>query len=204
VVNRPAGGARSERHEREPYDWYCEGERPVRQLLAALPPPPNHLIYDPCCGRGNILDVFAKLGFKTLGSDLFDRADPCAHEPTRVSERHPWFKCDITGGLRHPPFLGRPTEVWTNPPYSYETDICERVMRSVLDLPIIRACFLVPIAFLCSGERYGFFTKLRPSHIGVLCERPYTTFKGGMADYIWLVMRPPHRWRSETIWIRPD
>ena len=33
----------------------------------------DDLIYDPCCGGGNILDVAKRYGHPTIGSDVIDR-----------------------------------------------------------------------------------------------------------------------------------
>lgn len=213
MVNRPAGGPRSVKHPREPYDWYCEDARPVDQILNALPPQPGDLIWDPSCGRANILDCARRRGLATLGSDLFDRL--CPIQGTRASARHQWFHADFLKLQRPPATQGRRLVVMNNPPYSYVEDIAERFIRRALDLPIARAYFVVPIAFMCSNDRWRFFQReFRPSHVGVLSERPsmppgstldqYTEFKGGMGDYIWLVYQPPHRWRTETIWLRPS
>lgn len=220
MVNRPAGGARSKRHPREPHDWYCEDARPVDQLLDDLTKipaldldPARVLIYDPSCGRGNILDVAKRRGFATVGSDLFDRI--CPIQGTRPSERHDFFRADFLRLDRPPATRGRRLVIMNNPPYSYEADIAERFIRRALALPIGLACFVVPIAFMCSNDRWAFFRReFRPSHVGVLSERPsmppgstldpYTEFKGGMGDYVWLIYRPPHRWRTETIWLRPS
>lgn len=214
MVNRPAGGARSERHEREPFDWYCEDRRPVDQLMDAIDFG-DDLIYDPSCGRGNILDVAKRRGHPTIGSDLFDRY--CVRLESRASERHRFFHADFLT-LKRPPSPGdRALSIINNSPYSYKEGIAERFIRKALEFPIRRAAFVVPIAFLCSDERYRFFNhEFRPSHIAILSERPsmppgstltrYTKFKGGMGDYIWIIYTAGngHRWRTETIWLRPS
>lgn len=212
MVNRPAGGERSKRHPREPHDWYCEDHRPVDQLMDAIDFG-RSFIYDPSCGRANILDVAKRRGYPTVGSDLFDRR--CAAAGTLASERHHFFPANFLQ-LKRPPRLGdRRMSIINNPPYSYKADICEHFIRKALDLPIHMAAFVVPIAFVCSDERWRFFQEeFRPAHMAILSERPsmppgstvtrYTKFKGGMGDYIWLIYRPPHRAPTTTIWLRPS
>jgi hypothetical protein len=175
--------------------------------------PARDLIYDPSCGRANILDVAKRRGFPTVGSDLIDRM--CPIQETRASERHSFFRADFLKLERPPATRGRRLVVLNNPPYSYEEDIAERFIRHALSFPIGLAAFVVPIAFMCSNDRWRFFRReFKPSHVGVLSERPsmppgstldrYTEFKGGMGDYVWLIYQPPHRWRTETIWLRPS
>lgn len=205
MVNRPAGGARSVRHKREPYDWYCENEPPVRQMMERIDFG-DDLIWDPSCGRGNILDVAKSRGHPTIGSDIIDR-----------HPRHRFYRGNFLQITRAPTRHDRSVSIINNPPYSYIEDIAESFIRKALDMPIRRAAFLVPIAFLCSNDRWRFFhEEFRPSHIAILSERPsmppgstvdqYTDFKGGMADYIWVIYTAGngHRWRTETIFLKPD
>ena len=56
---------------RDPHDWYVENEEPVSLLFDYLPF--RGVVYDPCCGRGNIPDVARGRGFKIAASDLIDR-----------------------------------------------------------------------------------------------------------------------------------
>jgi hypothetical protein len=173
----------------------------------------NDLILDPSCGRGNILDVAKRRGHPTVGLDLFDRVCPFHESP--VSSRHSFARGDFFRLANAPRTGGRALSIVNNPPYSYKSNICERYIRKALDLPIRRAAFLVPIAFACAEERWAFFElELRPRFFAVLSERPscppgstvtrYTSFKGGMGDYIWLIYEPPHQRATETIWLRPS
>jgi hypothetical protein len=212
MVNRPAGGARSVRHKREPHDWYCEDARPVDQLMDAVDFR-DDLIFDPTCGRGNILDVAKRRGHATVGSDLFERR--CGVTGSLVSARHPFSRGNVMQLRRPPSPAGRALSVMNNPPYSYEDDIAERIIRRVLGWPYRLAAFLVPIAFVCSNDRWIFFSHEHPPlHVAVLSERPSmppgptltpaTEFKGGMADYIWLIYRYGHQGPTTTIWLRPS
>lgn len=164
------------------------------------------LIWDPCCGVGNVLDVAARYGHETFGSDLVDRGP-----------RHRFAVRDIlrcTETPRHPRVQ---TSVISNTPYSYEDEIAERVISRVLECHAVhRAAFIVPIAFLASQDRWGpgRLLRWRPSHVclyrerhtmppGHLIHQMAKPFDGGMADYAVVVFTRPHRWRTEALWLPP-
>lgn len=206
MSNRPAGGARSKQWERAPYDWYREGPRPVQQLMHGIDFG-HDLIWDPCCGVGNVLDVAASYGHKTHGSDIIDR-----------HPRHAFTRGNVlTQIARMPSRAGHETSVICNPPYSYEPEIAERIIDRILSaFPIRRAAFIVPIAFVASQDRWGRnrLLKRRPSHLciyrerhtmppGHLIDEMEKPFDGGMADYCAVVWTRPHRWRTETVWLQP-
>ncbi|APZ81799.1 methyltransferase [Erythrobacter phage vB_EliS_R6L] len=207
MVNRPAGGARSKKWDRAPYDWYCESPRVVEQLMHGVDFG-DDLIWDPCCGRGNILDVAKRYGHPTIGSDVIDR-----------KPRHRFMRGNIlTQITRMPVYSGRETSVICNPPYSYEPDIAELIIATILErFNVRRAAFIVPIAFLASQDRWTnnkFAGRWKPSHTAIyrerhtmppghLIETMASPFEGGMADYCAVVFTRPHRWRSETIWLSP-
>lgn len=206
MVNRPAGGARSKRWDRAPYDWYCESPRAVEQLLARVDFG-DDLIWDPCCGRGNVLDVAKRWGHPTIGSDIVDR-----------SARHRFYRGNILTASKTPRDNGRETSVISNTPYSYEPDIAERVIAHILErMNVRRAAFIVPIAFLAGQERWRgqkFSGRWHPSHVCIYSERHTmppghlidemtSPFEGGMQDYCVLVFTRPHRFRTETVWLPP-
>lgn len=207
MVNRMQGGARSKRWEPEPLAWYCEHPSAVRQLMDGIDFG-DDVIFDPCCGRGNILDVAQERGHMRIGSDIVDRG---------VKASHGFILRDVFDIDKPPTHAKKRTSVICNPPYGYEEDIAERVIRHVLTWPVRRAAFLLPIAFQAAACRWRFFTHdFRPSHCAILSQRQTMppgskiaeigskAFKGGMADYLWIVWTYPHRCRTETIWLRPD
>lgn len=206
MVNRPAGGARSKRYEQEEHHWYVDPPYCTEQLMAAIDFGTD-LIWDPSCGKGTILDVAKERGHMTVGSDIVDR-----------HARHRFHRANFITQLSKPPsYRDHPLSIICNPPYGSEPDIAERFIRKALDFPIRQAAFLLPIAFLCSVGRWAFFAReFNPSHVLYLNERPTMppgskieemgdrAFKGGMNDYIWIVYRPPHRWKTQSIWLKPD
>lgn len=206
MVNRPAGGARSKQWEPAPYDWYRESPRVVQQLMQGIDFG-DDLIWDPCCGAGNVLDVARRYGHPTHGSDIIDR-----------HPRHPFTRGNILSQIGSVPTRpGRQTSVICNPPYSYEAEIAERIITRILDrFPVRRAAFIVPIAFVASQHRWGPRRLLarRPSHLciyrerhtmppGHLIDEMEKPYDGGMADYCAVVWTRPHRWRTETVWLQP-
>lgn len=205
MVNRPAGGDRSKKWERAPYDWYRESPRVVEQLMHGVDFG-DDLIWDPCCGMGNVLDVAKRYGHPTFGSDIIDR-----------QARHRFQRASVFNVSKMPAMEGRQTSVVSNTPYSYEDEIAERIMTHVLDrYPVRRAAFIVPIAFLASQDRWGpsRLLRYRPSHVciyrerhtmppGHLVDQMARPFDGGMADYAAVVFTRPHRWRTELLWLPP-
>ena len=215
MVNRPAGGDRSKKWDRTQFDWYRESPRVVEQLYHGLAlngatfstDAGPDLIWDPCCGVGNILDVARRYGHPTVGSDIVDR-----------HPRHRFFRANVLSQVKRAPSVpGRATSVVCNPPYSYEPEIAERIITTILDsFPVHRAAFIVPVAFINSQDRWGprRLLRRRPSHLCVYRERHtmppgdkidemVSPFAGGMADYVALVWTRPHRWRTETVWLPP-
>lgn len=210
MVNRPAGGARSKKWEKSPYDFYRESPRVVEQLMHGIDFG-NDLIWDPCCGTGNVLDVAKRYGHPTFGGDIVDR-----------HARHPFQRGNILTQVRKMPVMaGRATSVISNPPYSYEEDIAERIMLRILErFDVRRAAFIVPIAFLASDRRWGRILpppdgrgRFRPSHTciyrerhtmppGLMIDQMAKPFDGGMSDYAAVVFTRPHRWRTETVWLK--
>lgn len=209
MTNRPAGGDRSKKHEREPFDWYLDMPTEIRQLFRRFDFGTD-LIYDPSCGRGNILTIAQEFGYDVMGSDIVDR---WMFRPADI----PFFQGDFLKLQRLPKMAqGRGLSIFNNPPYSYVDDIAEEFIRKALTLPINRAVFVLPIAFLASGGRWAFFDhEFKPAYTAILSDRPTMppgskyfnenlNAKGGMQDYMALVYIPPHRARTETIWIEPD
>jgi len=214
VTNRPANKNTAKRWPRDPYDWYKEPRATNRQLFDTMAahcplgqPGALDLVWDPCCGSGWVLDEAKERGHPTIGSDVVDR-----------KARHRFVRGNILLTRNPPkPPAGRSLSIVTNPPYSYEEDIAEKVIRKCLTFPVRRAAFILPIAFLAGQNRYRFFSRdLRPSHViiysqrhtmppGAYIDEMASPFEGGMQDYCALVYTgPTHQWRSEIIWARPD
>ena len=168
----------------------------------------DDLIWDPCCGKGNVLDVARRYGHPTVGSDVIDR-----------KPAHRFFRANVlTQVPRMPVHSGRQTSVVSNIPFSYEKDVGELVIATILErFNVRRAAFIVPLAFLGSQDRWAdnlFAGRWKPSQTCVYRERHTmppghlidtmpAPYEGGMQDYAALVFTRPHRWRTETIWLAP-
>lgn len=216
MTNRPASKTTAKKWERADRDWYRESPRVVEQLFHGLArngarfensDGTKDLIWDPCAGGGNILDVAERYGHPTFASDVVDR-----------HPRHRFVRGNVLSSITKAPTLpGRATSIICNPPYSYEPEIAERIITHCLEsFNVRRAAFIVPIAFVASQERWGprRLLRFRPSHLCVYRERHTmppghlidvmpNAYYGGMADYVALVWTRPHRWRTETLWLPP-
>lgn len=205
MVNRPAGGPRSQKYERSDHDFYIEPPRSVEQLLHSFDFG-NDLIWDPCCGTGNILDISKIWGHPTFGSDIVDR-----------HARHRFKRGNILTHIsKIPKEDGRETSVICNPPYGGDDkDLAEKIILRILEtFPVRRAAFILPIAFQAgqkrwSRDRLGRYPK---SHVGTYMERhtmppghmkDMASTTGGMADYCVMVWTRPHRFRTEFVHIEP-
>lgn len=196
-------------HKRPPYDWFIEPPRAVEQILDAIDFG-DDLIWDPCCGRGTVLDVAERWGHPTFGSDIVDR-----------HPRHRFQRGNIlTQIARMPTRPGRSTSIISNVPFSYEPDIGEKIICHCLEAyPVRIAAFIVPISFLAGQKRWSrmLFSRrkpLRPAKVlmyterhsmppGHLLEAGEMEAEGGTMDYAVLVFIHPHKFRTETVWLRP-
>lgn len=189
-------------YPKDPLEWYVEPRSCVEQLAAAIDFG-NDLIWDPSCGRGTILDVFAERGHEVVGSDVVDR-----------NPRHRrFYRGNFLEVTKHPTPQGRALSIVNNPPFSRAAEFMH---RSVHMMPARRAAFIVPLEFLCSKGRFRMFTQTPPSHVAFCSERPSMppgamvadmgdkAFRGGKSDFVWIVFTAPHRWKTQALWLRPS
>lgn len=193
-------------YPRDPFGWYVEPESAVDQLFDLLDF--EGVIWDPSCGRGTILDVARRRGFRTIGSDIEDRYRPGGHQ---------FYRANFLSNVRSGPSV--PYSIVNNPPYNEpERGLAEKFVRHAHKLGgWHRAAFLVPVEFQCTEGRYPLFTRdCRPSHIISLMERPSmppgvmleakgeSCRKGGMAEYIWVVFTEGHSGDCLHLFARPS
>src|SRR3546814_13422241 len=96
-----------------------------------------------------------------------------------------------------PIYDGRQTSVICNPPFSYEPDIAELIIATIIErFNVRRAAFIVPIAFLNSQERRtgnkfsgrgkqsttAIYRDRPPMHPGTLLNAMATPLTARMAD----------------------
>lgn len=199
------GNLKGERFEQDPHAWYREHAGDVEPLFDALDFR-GSLIWDPACGKGNILDVAKSRGLATIGSDIVDRNPP-----------HPFYRGNFLKATRHPTPRDRPLSLVCNPPYNEPRGIALNFIEKALDeVPFHLAAFLLPIEFLCGQERYArLYAKRPPAYVGVLVKRPSMppghavealgddAYRGGMQEYVWIVWKDGGPYRTETLFLPP-
>lgn len=170
-------------YKRDPHDWYCETAKCVDQALDYLEMPTTWSVYDPACGRGNILDRCAIRGHHVYGTDIVDRGSP-----------HQIWTWDFI----RDPHNSECDAVFTNPPFFHSEGALTFIKHGLI-VAHKMVVVLVPITFLASQARREFFQTAPGLQILFLSERPSmppgTTLepgqegKGGKRDYCWLVFR---------------
>lgn len=193
----------------EPYQWYREPRFCVEQLFDVMDFR-GSLIWDPSCGSGNILDVAKARGYETVGSDIIDR-----------NPAHRFFRANFLKQNRFPKPVDKPLSIICNPPYGTVDNVPfmanKFVFKALRDVEFYRAAFLVPIEFVCGQYRYNqIYSRRPPSHFLPCVQRPSMppgavvedlgsdAFKGGMADYCWLVWTSGGPYRTELVFLPPE
>jgi hypothetical protein len=206
-----------------PLDWYVEPVWVTRQLIIVeccrfLIDRVNHhnspiwgLVWDPCCGIGNVLRAFEEAGFGEGGyaSDLEFRG---------YAARGGFNQADFLVDLGHPFVPPGPLSIVMNPPFSYKEGIAEAFVRRALTLATRKVAVLVPLKWLASQVRHTLFTEHPPRTIYVLSERPSmppgaqvealgdAAFKRGKMDFVWIVWdvaTPTPLGETRIEWIGP-
>lgn len=192
-------------YAQDPHGWYREPPDAVDALFHAIDFG-DALIWDPCCGTGNTLDVAKKHGFETIGSDIVERG-----------ARHRFYRSNFLLATKFPRHPSKPLSMVYNPPYNAPTGTTEQFILKALDVvPFERMAVLVPQNFLFGQERRGLiYTKTPPSHVCFLSKRPSMPpgaeverlaaqgkdFKGGKVDFAWLVFTHGGPYRTEALWL---
>lgn len=193
-------------YKRDPLGWYVEEEFCVDQLFNEIEFE-SEAIWDPSCGRGTILDVARRRGFRTFGSDIVDRYRPGGHDFARAD-----FLTLRAGAT------GASVSIVNNPPYNEpEPMIAEKFVLHALKLRgWHRAAFLVPLEFQCGQRRFeSIYSRYQPSHVVSLMQRPSmppgqmleergeSCRGGGMQDYCWVVFTLNWRGPTHHIFAKP-
>lgn len=157
-----------------------------------------------------MLDAAKAAGYRTMGSDLKNRSG--------ISGRHSWAKGDARHLTNVPVPQGMRLGIASNPPFGYEDDIAERIMRQTLALPNLKkAVYVVPLSFVTTQTRFSFFAReLPPAVVWICSERPTMppgekvaemgdkAFKGAMQDYCVIEYHPMEPAAPSLIkWLRP-
>lgn len=193
----------SEAYAQDQHGWYRESPEPVEALFRAIDFD-GAVIWDPCCGTGNILDVAKMAGFRTIGSDIVDR-----------HPRHQFYRANFLTSTRWP--QADRLSLVLNPPYNAPSGTTEGFVAKALDsVPFDKMAVLVPQNFLFGQARHDeLFTRRAPSHVLFLSKRPSMPpgteverlkatgddFKGGKVDFAWLVWTAGGPYRTEARWL---
>lgn len=207
--NRRAGQA----YEQQAEQWYVEPRSTAEQILDNIDLG-GGVVYDPCCGGGNLLDAAKGRGYRTFGTDIVNRGPA-----------HQFRQADFLR-LRDFPFrppLDVPVSLLFNPPYGRVGDVenmAEKFVSHALKHFADR-CFrmvaLVPIEFTCGQSRYWqIYRDNKPSHELKCSQRPSMppghlvaqmgekAHKGGKSDFCALVWTGANSEKCEVVWMRPD
>jgi hypothetical protein len=216
AVARKRGNDRDSGYKLDPLGWYVEDAASVDQLLDHEDFS-GHLVWDPACGTGNILDRCALRGLDTCGTDVRDRG---------AGGRHPF---QISSFLTDEfPYWNRrsfPLAIVCNPPYgrlhkpmprgdSYAERFCRRALAHGAE----KIAMLVNGKFLWSERRWRLFeVDHPPTQILFLSDRPSMPpgtererlaaegrlGKGGSIDFAWLLWVRGAERRAPK-WLRPS
>lgn len=169
--------------ERGEHDWYVEPSRASDALFRVEKF--EGAVWDPACGKGNIVLSARAAGLLATGSDVIDRS------PVRP----PWFFGEIDFLTDDGPTLA--PNIVTNPPF-YRAKGAEAFIRKALSLATGKVCAFVDIRFVAGDARAtGLFKDHPPTRIWVIHPRvscPPGEYleaggkaEGGSADWCWLV-----------------
>lgn len=190
-------------YAQDQHGWYREPPECVEALFRAIDFA-GAVIWDPCCGTGNILDVAKRAGYRTVGSDIVDR-DP----------RHQFFRSNFLHSTTWP--SADRLSLVLNPPYNAPSGTTEGFVAKALDgVPFDKMAVLVPQNFLFGQTRRDeLYAKTPPSHVLFLSKRPSMPpgteverlratgddFRGGKVDFAWLVFQAGGPYRTEARWL---
>lgn len=203
---------------RDPFGWYVETSAAVAQLADAVDFSVDGVpdfIWDPACGGGMIPETMRARGHVAVGSDVIDRPKWTPRDWAPGS----FYRGNFLHATKWPRLAGHGLSIICNPPYNEPSPMIAEdfILHAIDAVPFHRAAFIVPISFLSGQGRYErLYSRHRPSHVGILCERPSMppgealarlgeeARGGGMEDYVWVVFTEGGPWRTETIFLRPS
>ena len=183
-------------YDKSPFDWYVEPDWTTDVMIAAERAIDGGdswgKVWDPACGRGNLLRTFGRNGHPVWASDIEFRG---------YAGRGMFQELDFVGGIDFVRSAAPKTRfsIATNPPYSYIKGISEAFVRRALELATEKVAMLLPIKWQGSQVRHRLFTEFPPTRIWILSERPSMppgamvealgdkAFKRGKVDYMWVV-----------------
>lgn len=167
---------------KEKYRWYVEPPWCSARLFDVEDFNRDHVVLDPMCGFGRVVESAKAANFITVHADIVDRGYP----ETRVED-----------------FFDRrsvPPTIVTNPDF----DVAEKVVSHSLKLGARKIAIIMPVATLCAAA-WAFSAPLcriwllsprssmPPGQVILRSEEP----QGGRADHCWVVFEAGYAGRPE-------
>jgi len=181
---------------RHPWDWYVEQPWVTEKLIEALGPDQfGEMVWDPACGRGNLLSCFEEYWTfsriekkadgprqyldKVLGSDICFRGyerqwrdhNDIAHwnflsDDGRQARGFPLYR-----------YENHHLSIVSNPPYSQQAGklvrgLAEEFCRKALTIATHKVCMLLPLKWMAGEARQRFLAEYPPRFYLILNERP--------------------------------
>lgn len=193
-------------HPRADLDFYIEPEWCTGALLQLPTFSLIEIIYDPCCGSGNVVKTARALAYRAFGSDVENRSRyvQLVADFRKLTSR-------AVGANRN----GAQLAVVSNPPYG-GGDMAEAFIRHFVPMNTVEVvAVFVQSRFLHSGKRHKLHAiDHRPSIVAHLSDRPSCPpgdallagdieAKGGSQDYCWLIYdKRGLDVSTRTVWLR--
>lgn len=180
--------ANRRRQDAEVHDYYATDPKAVELLLEheLL----CHRIWDPACGEGHILKVFAERGYDVMGSDIVDRGYGFVEDfLTCKRSQHPYRTSH---------------DIVTNPPYKYARQFVETALEFVPEGR--KVAMFLKLTFLEGQARRELFRKYPPQTVYVSSARlecgKNGEFTGNSAvAYCWIVWEKGYKGPTVLKWI---
>jgi hypothetical protein len=195
ITNKWAGmqaGITGDPENRPDSDFYQTPQIAVQKLLEAETF--QHLVWEPACGKGAIVDVLEDAGHNVMASDLFEYPD-----------------IDATFGVDFLTQLGTVTrtDIVTNPPFRLALEFAVKGL-SLLKGTRGKLALLNRLAWLESAKRRPFFESSPLKSVWVFSNRlpmmhrpdwEGTKIATGTVAYAWFVWQDGYRGKPRVGWI---
>ena len=182
MADTSKGNPRSSGYEQERDGWYVESAEAVDKVISAERF--GGIVWDPCCGGGNIPRQCYEAGVPCIGTDIVDRAGGL------------YETIDFLGTLSSVSLDARrfgARDILSNPPFRLTQRFVERALLIVPGKIVV----LQRLAWLEGQARRPFFMQWL-SHVWVHSSRismppggQNIEAKGGSVAYCWFVFRRP-------------
>ena len=178
--------------DRQSEDFYATEPKAIHELCKVEKF--SHIVLEPACGMGHMVDALEEHGYTVLRSDIIDRGYP----RTYVAD---FFEAKEAG-----------MDIITNPPYKCAREFTEHALKIAPEGTKI-AMFL-KLTFLEGKARRKFFKKYPPKKVWVFSERvlcakngDFEALKksaGGAVAYAWFIWEKGYTGETTIGWLGED